>query len=198
MEGCAGVRGGPGWGPRGGGDAICAPPAARGGEAHRAATAEHSARLERAWAAVPDWSEPAEEGVEDPLPPVFTRLREVWIHLLDLDLGVRPAEWDVDFATHTVGVLLPRLPDGVALRATDVPRTWVAGAGVGREVAGAGVAGREVAGREVARAEVVGGVRDLAAWLAGRTPDGPPVSAAPLPGLGPWPAYPAHRRDLPR
>ena len=151
-------------------DAIIEATAARGAAEHRAATAEQSERLERAWAGVADWSERA---VPDPVPPVFTRWREVWLHLLDLDLGVRPAEWSADFAVHTIGVLRPRLPDGVSLRATDVPRTWGAGT------------------------EVVGGVRDLAAWLAGRVPDEPPTSAVPLPGLGPWPSYPARRQDLP-
>jgi maleylpyruvate isomerase len=152
-------------------DAIIEATASRGADEHRAATAEQSARLERAWAGVADWS--VDPGSADPLPAVFTRWREVWIHLVDLDLGVRPAEWSAEFAVHTIGVLLPRLPDGVALRATDVPRTW----GTGTEVAG--------------------GVRDLAAWLAGRAPDEPPASAVPLPELGPWPAYPTRRQDLP-
>ncbi|MEU4443319.1 maleylpyruvate isomerase family mycothiol-dependent enzyme [Actinosynnema sp. NPDC050801] len=155
-------------------DAIIEATASRTAAEHRAATVEHCERLERAWAGISDWSEPADPvAAADPVPPVFTRWREVWIHLVDLDLGVRPAEWSADFAVHTIGILLERLPDGVSLRATDVPRTW----GTGTEVAG--------------------GVRDLAAWLAGRAPDEPPGSAGPLPGLGPWPAYPSRRQDLP-
>ena len=153
-------------------DAIIEATASRSADGHRAATAEQSERLERAWAGIADWSEPVDPDEADPVPPVFTRRREVWIHLLDLDLGVRPAEWSADFAVHTIGVLRARLPAGVSLRATDVPRTWGAGT------------------------EVVGGVRDLAAWLAGRVPDEPPTSAAPLPALGPWPSYPARRQDL--
>ncbi|PSL56112.1 maleylpyruvate isomerase [Saccharothrix carnea] len=151
-------------------DAIIEATASRGADGHRAATAEHNERLERAWAGIRDWSEPAD--APDPVPPVFTRWREVWIHLLDLDLGVRPGEWSAEFAVHTIGVLRPRLPEGVSLRATDSPRTWGTGT------------------------EVVGGVRDLAAWLAGRVPDEPPTSAVPLPELGPWPSYPASRQDL--
>ncbi|GAB3004537.1 maleylpyruvate isomerase family mycothiol-dependent enzyme [Saccharothrix stipae] len=171
-------------------DAIIEATATRTAAEHRAATAEHSERLERAWAGISDWSDPAAADLTaadltaadpvttapvatDPVPHVFTRWREVWIHLVDLDLGVRPAEWSADFAVHTIGILLARLPDGVSLRATDVPRTW----GTGTEVAG--------------------GVRDLAAWLAGRVPDEPPTSAGPLPELGPWPAYPSRRQDLP-
>ena len=153
-------------------DAIIDATASRSAAEHRAATVEHAEGLERAWAGIVDWSAPTDPAVPDPLPPVFTRWREVWLHLLDLDLGVRPAEWSAEFAVHTIGVLRPRLPDGVALRATDVPRTWGTGT------------------------EVVGGVRDLAAWLAGRVPDEPPTSAAPLPDLGPWPAYPVRRQDL--
>ncbi|MFJ6671642.1 maleylpyruvate isomerase family mycothiol-dependent enzyme [Actinosynnema sp. NPDC091369] len=153
-------------------DAIIEATASRSAAEHRAATVEQAERLERAWAAVADWSEPADPAVPDPVPPVFTRWREVWIHLLDLDLGVRPGEWSAEFAVHTIGVLRPRLPDGVALRATDVPRVWGTGA------------------------EVVGGVRDLAAWLAGRVPDEPPTSAVPLPELGPWPSYPTRRQGL--
>ncbi|ROP36422.1 maleylpyruvate isomerase family mycothiol-dependent enzyme [Saccharothrix texasensis] len=154
-------------------DAIIEATASLDAAGHRAATAEMSGRLERAWAGVADWSAPVDPDEDDPVPPVFTRWREVWIHLLDLDLGVRPAEWSAEFAVHTVGVLRPRLPAGVSLRATDVARTWGAGT------------------------EVAGGVRDLAAWPAGRRPDEPPTSAAPLPELGPWPSYPARRQDLP-
>ncbi|MCE6995260.1 maleylpyruvate isomerase family mycothiol-dependent enzyme [Saccharothrix sp. S26] len=151
-------------------DAIIEATASRSAAEHRAATVEHASRLERAWAGVTDWSASADP---DPVPPVFTRWREVWIHLVDLDVGVRPAEWSAEFAVHTIAVLRSRLPDGVALRATDVPRTWGTGT------------------------EVVGGVRDLAAWLAGRVPDAPPTCAVPLPELGPWPSYPARRQDLP-
>ncbi|MFD1150762.1 maleylpyruvate isomerase family mycothiol-dependent enzyme [Saccharothrix hoggarensis] len=150
-------------------DAIIEATASRTAAEHRAATVEHSERLERAWAAVADWSEPESPDVPDPLPAVFTRWREVWIHLVDLDLGVRPAEWGVDLACHAVDVLRPRLPDGFSLRATDVPRAW-----------GTGV-------------EVSGPVRDLAAWLSGRGGPESLASASPLPPLGPWPTYPSRR-----
>jgi maleylpyruvate isomerase len=138
-------------------DAIIDATASRTAAEHRTAIAMHADRLERAWAGVEDWSSFA--------PAVFTRLREVWIHLVDLDLGVRPAEWSVDLSCHTIDLLRQRLPDGVSLRATDVPRSWGTGA------------------------EVSGTVRDLAAWLADRIPDEWPTSAAPLPRLGPWPSY---------
>ncbi|WP_033427366.1 maleylpyruvate isomerase family mycothiol-dependent enzyme [Saccharothrix syringae] len=148
-------------------DAVIEATASRSADEHRAATAEHGGRLEEVWAGVGDWDAPVLGGGVDLVPAVFTRWREVWIHLVDLDLGVRPAEWGAEFAAHVVDVLLPRLPEGVAVRAVDVPRTWGSGT------------------------EVVGGVRDLAAWLAGREPDTP--LAGPLPELGPWPAYPTRR-----
>ncbi|WP_447007541.1 maleylpyruvate isomerase family mycothiol-dependent enzyme [Saccharothrix isguenensis] len=150
-------------------DAIIEATASRSAADHRAATAEHSERLERAWSNVVDWSPPTDPDVADPVPAVFTRWRELWIHMVDLDLGVRPAEWSAEFSCHVIDVLRPRLPDDVSVRATDVPRRWGSGT------------------------EVSGGVRDLAAWLAGRVPDEPPTSA--LPVLGPWPAYPARRAD---
>jgi maleylpyruvate isomerase len=150
-------------------DAIIEATAGRSAAEHRVATAEHSDRLDRAWAGVEDWSPPTDPAVVDPVPAVFTRWRELWIHMIDLDLGVRPTEWSVEFSCHTIDILQPRLPDDVSVRATDVQRTWGSGT------------------------EVTGGVRDLAAWLAGRVPDELLVSAAPLPVLGPWPAYPARR-----
>lgn len=139
-------------------DEIIEATASRSAAEHRAALAEHSDRLEKAWAGVEDWS-------DDFATAVFTRWREVWIHLVDLDLGVRPADWSVELAGHTVDLLRRRLPDDFSLRATDVPRRW----GTGTEIAGT--------------------VRDLAAWLAGRAPAEPPTCAGPLPPLGPWPSY---------
>ncbi|MFD7654526.1 maleylpyruvate isomerase family mycothiol-dependent enzyme [Actinosynnema sp. NPDC059797] len=167
-------------------DAIIEAAAGRTADEHRADHAEHSRRLEEVWAGVEDWDAPVLGGEVDLVPAVFTRWREVWIHLVDLDLGVTPAEWGVEFSCHVVDVLRPRLPGGWGLRATDVERDW------GRaEERVAEVRAAEVRGLE-AGARVVGAVRDLAAWLAGREPVAP--LAGPLPPLGPWPAYPARRQ----
>lgn len=138
-------------------DAIIEATATRSAAEHRAAVAEHSAGLERAWAGVVDWA-----GFDS---AVEIRWREVWIHLVDLDVGVRPSAWTVDFSCHAVDFLHPRLPEGFGVRATDVDRTWGTGA------------------------EITATAHDLAAWLAGRVPDAPPTCAVPLPPLGPWPAY---------
>jgi len=136
-------------------DAIIEATATRSAAEHRTAVAEHAERLERAWAGVEDWT-----GFDS---AVEIRWREVWIHLVDLDVGVRPKAWTVDFSLHAVDFLHTRLPDGFGVRATDVDRVW----GTGSEITGA--------------------VHDLAAWLAGRVPDEWPSGS--LPELGPWPAY---------
>jgi maleylpyruvate isomerase len=91
--------------------------------------------------------------------------RETEIHCVDLDLGVRPAQWSVELCVHLFDFLEPRVPEGVQLVLT-VPdgRTWVLGSGE--------------------RVPVSGALTDLAAWLSGRSPGGPVESSAgPLPTL---------------
>ena len=89
-----------------------------------------SARLEAAWAAMPDdaWARecrmsagvlPAEE-----LP--FRRLREVEVHHVDLGLGYSPAEWPAAYVDGELARSLPRLQaraDGAPLAA------WLLGRG---------------------------------------------------------------------
>lgn len=132
-------------------DAIIEATAGRDADQHREAFAETAAALERVWAAVEDWH--VYEGA------VFTRLREVWIHLVDLDVGVEPTEWDDAFSVHVIALFSQRLPNGHAVRATDLGRTW----GMGTEIAGT--------------------AQGLAAWLLGR------ASTVTGPELGPWPTY---------
>jgi len=146
-------------------DEIIEATAGRTAAEHRAAVAEHAERLDRVWASVEDWTAPSRFAIDPLAPAVHIRWREVLIHLVDLDVGVRPSDWDVEFSCHAVDFLHTRLPPHVRLTATDVARTW----GTGDEVTGA--------------------VHDLAAWLAGRTPVDRPRSFGPLPLLGPWPAY---------
>lgn len=134
---------------------------------HRAAMARHVRALETAWgrAEAADWARPVRfrNGTLGGI--VFMRWREVWIHLVDLDLGVGPDEWNVEFSCHAVDFLRSRLPAGVRLRQTDGPRVWGSG-----------------------DVEITGCARDLAAWLAGRSPGTCPTGA--LPELGPWPPAP--------
>lgn len=159
-------------------DAIIAATAGRSAAEHRARLAAHTAGLEAVWAraADVDWSRPVTFRDADLAATVFARLRETWIHMVDLELGVRPDDWPEDLAAHAVDFLLGRLPAGTRLRAEDVPREWSVDDGT----PGAVVTGR---------------VRDLAAWLAGRTPSVPPVAAGGLPALGPWPPHPPQPPD---
>ncbi|WP_307808140.1 maleylpyruvate isomerase family mycothiol-dependent enzyme [Streptomyces oryzae] len=157
-------------------DAIIEETAGRTAAEHRAALAEHTGALMSVWALAKaeDWRRPVSFRNADIAATVFARWREVWIHMVDLDLGVAPAAWPQELAGHTLDFLLSRLPSGVRLVATDVDRDWESGGG---DAPGAA-------------AEVRGGVRDLAAWLAGRVPGTPPSSPNGLPELGPWPPHP--------
>lgn len=127
-------------------------------------------RLEAAWppATAPEWTRPVRFRNRDLAFTVFTRWREVWIHLVDCDLGLTPADWPREFAAHAIDFLLERLPPGTVLTATDTQQHWTTGDGRG--------------------AHLTGDVRDLAAWLAGRNPTheitGTPVE------LGEWPPHP--------
>lgn len=125
-------------------------------------------RLEAAWArAEPaDWRRPVRFRNGDLAGTVFTRWREVWIHLADCAIGVTPADWPAPLAAHAIDFLWSRIPGGVALVATDTGQRW-------------GPAGGE---------EVSGTVRELAAWAAGRAPARPPLE------LGPWPPHPVPDR----
>jgi maleylpyruvate isomerase len=139
-------------------DTIIDATAGRTADEHRAAVVAQAGALERVWSRVEDWTAFA--------PAVYTRWREVWIHLVDTDVGIGPADWPEDFADHAVGFLRERIPADTSLTATDVPRRW------GGQAGDTGVAGP---------------IRDLAAWLTGRG-DGAGLTA-PLPPLGPWPRY---------
>ena len=102
----------------------------------------------------------------------WMRVREVWLHALDLDAGVRTADFPPDlvdaFLDDIAGVVgaKPDCPP-VTARATDRDRTWTLGP----------------AGE---RPEVSGPAADLLAWVAGRA-DGSGLSApSDVPVLPPW------------
>ncbi len=165
-------------------------------------------RLEKAWSrATPeDWQRPVRFRNGTLAGTVYARWREVWIHLIDCEVGATPADWPTGLAAHSIDFLRSRLPAGIALQATDTGQHWPATervAGGAGEAVGASsplVAGNSVPGAVVpggvssvvARGTVVGGVRDLAAWLAGRAPvhdlSGPAVE------LGEWPPHPTPDR----
>jgi maleylpyruvate isomerase len=158
-------------------DAIIAATAGRSAVEHRAELDERTAQLEAVWvrAGDADWSRPVTFRNADLGATVYARWREVWIHMVDLELGVRPDDWPEELAGHAIDFLLSRLPAGTRLRADDVHRAWSVG-----DAPGAVVTGR---------------VRDLAAWLAGRTPTVSPAPPEELPDLGPWPPHPPQRLD---
>ncbi|MFI9759954.1 maleylpyruvate isomerase family mycothiol-dependent enzyme [Streptomyces sp. NPDC051963] len=162
-------------------NAIIETTAGRSAAEHRAQLAAHTAGLEASWARATDadWTRPVTFRNANLAATVFARWREAWIHMVDLELGVRPDDWPENLAAHTIDFLLVRLPAGARLRAEDVDRQWSVGDGPPGTV-------------------VTGGLRDLAAWLAGRTPAVSPVSPVSpeeLPALGPWPPHPPQRRN---
>jgi uncharacterized protein (TIGR03083 family) len=85
----------------------------------RAALAEQTTQLESVWADISglDWSRPVRFRNADIGATVFARWREVWIHMVDLDLGVGPDDWPMDLAIHAIDFLRTRLPEGTSLRA---------------------------------------------------------------------------------
>jgi maleylpyruvate isomerase len=148
-------------------DGIIEATAGRTADEHRRALLRHSVRLEDAWARVRDWDQHVDYRDGKLSSTVFARWREVWIHAADLDVGLAAADWPEDFGFHAVDFLADRLPAGVAVAAGG--RRWGSG-----------------------EAEVTGPVRDLAAWLSGRsTGDG---LTGDLPALGPWPGLSGARR----
>ncbi|MEU9954905.1 maleylpyruvate isomerase family mycothiol-dependent enzyme [Streptomyces sp. NPDC050982] len=161
-------------------NAIIETTAGRSAAEHRAQLAAHTAGLEASWARATgvDWSRPVTFRNADLAATVFARWREAWIHMVDLELGVRPDDWPEDLAAHAIDFLICRLPAGTRVHAEDVGRQWSVGDGP------SGMA-------------VTGGVRDLAAWLAGRAPVVPSMTAEELPALGPWPPHPPQLLDRP-
>jgi maleylpyruvate isomerase len=138
---------------------------------------EHAQRsLEEVWnlLTAEDWHRPVRFRNATVLDTALARWREAEIHAVDLAAGYRPCDWSLQFALHALDFLAARVPAGtrLVLRATDHDVDQVLGAG--------------------ATVEVSGAVRDLAAWMAGRRPDGRLHTTAPeLPELGPWPPDPA-------
>lgn len=95
----------------------------RGAAEHRAELAAKTVRLEAAWAEAgeTDWSRPVTFRDADLAATVRARWREVWIHMVDLELGVRPGprNWLLTSSTS---------PSAACLRAPAcAPRTWLAG-----------------------------------------------------------------------
>ncbi|MEV5530196.1 maleylpyruvate isomerase family mycothiol-dependent enzyme [Streptomyces prunicolor] len=127
-----------------------------------------STALDACWAGVgaADWARRVSYREGGPLTLLaLASWREAELHLVDLDLGKVPSSWSRDFCLHLFGFLTPRVPDGTRLDLV-TPQGDVWGLGEGEPV------------------RVTGTMTDLAAWLAGRSPEGPVVSdTGPLPAL---------------
>ena len=127
--------------------------------------------LEAAWDALPDERWSGHALTTDGLPNLvadlpFQRWREVEVHLVDLGLGFTHHEWDEQYVLteleQCVGALDDRLSigTGASLTASDLGRTWTAGA-------------------DRVTMQIEAPSRDLVAWLLGRRTDG-------FPEIGPW------------
>ncbi|MEU2541741.1 maleylpyruvate isomerase family mycothiol-dependent enzyme [Streptomyces iakyrus] len=132
--------------------------------------------LEDAWSRLTaaDWRRPVRFRHATVLDTALARWREAEIHAVDLALDYRPRDWPLAFALHALDFLSDRAPPDMrlALRAVDDGFTRTLGSGT--------------------TVEVTGAVRDLAAWMAGRSTDGHLSTTGPhLPQLGPWPPDPA-------
>lgn len=127
--------------------------------------------LQDAWAALrpDDWARPCGYRDSTLFGTQVGWWREIELHWVDLGIGRRSEDWSTALASHVVAFLQPRLPDGVTVVAEDTGQVWVTGTG--------------------ASAVVRGGVRALAAWIAGRPHGVLPVAetGAALPELNAWP-----------
>ncbi|NUS11043.1 MAG: maleylpyruvate isomerase family mycothiol-dependent enzyme, partial [Streptomyces sp.] len=125
---------------------------------------------EASWAAVgpDDWGRPVAYRDGTLHTAGLAWWRELEIHTVDALLGAGPSGWPPDLCTHLLGFLSVRVPGGtgLTLTAVDTGQTWTYGRG--------------------GQVAVEGRLTDLAAWLAGRAPEGP-LGGGPLPELGGWP-----------
>ncbi|MFF0018052.1 maleylpyruvate isomerase family mycothiol-dependent enzyme [Streptomyces sp. NPDC005374] len=115
-----------------------------------------TAVLDDAWSRLgpADWARPARyRGRGMLLDVLFASWRESEVHMVDYDLGPRPADWSAEFCSHLLDYLARRVPKGMCLElSTPDDRRWSLGRGEPVRVRGA--------------------LTDLAAWLGGRALDG--------------------------
>jgi maleylpyruvate isomerase len=121
------------------------------------------------------WSAPVRTAQGRPIPGreiPWMRIREVWLHAVDLDTGVRttdfPAALTEAFLDDVAGVVGAK-PDcpSLVLRSTDSDRTWPLG-------------------WDQERSEVSGPTAELLAWVSGRPAEGLAAAGGALPALPPW------------
>lgn len=144
------------------------------GDAVRAALDEASA----AWSAVgpADWTRPVKYRDSDLRAALLCWWRELEIHTADARIGHGPRDWPRELCHHLLEHLAPRVPEGLPLVLTATDETF------SRRYGDAGTPSVTVSGP----------LTDLAAWLAGRTPQQPldcrrSGRTVPPPGLLDWP-----------
>ncbi len=133
-------------------------------DALRADVRRTSAQFDADIAALPDaaWSARVRtfHGRDIPATAViWMRVREIWLHLVDLDTGVSVDSWPaelVDALLDDVTATMNARPDApsIRLRATDRERAWQ----IGTE-----------SSQDVSAHQVSGSAADLLAWLTGRS-----------------------------
>lgn len=147
--------------------------AAKDADELKAATDDALDRLKGAAEAMTeqDWLLPISYRQGDAFGGLEAAWRELAIHLTDLDLGPKQSGWSPAFCEHLFEFLGPRVPEGttLVLRPRDAAAVTLGEGGNAQEVTGT--------------------LQDLAAWLAGRNPEGELAFAGGrAPELGPWPA----------
>lgn len=156
--------------------------AVRSADRHRQAISES---LDRALAAFhglrePDWNAPISYRNGVVRDGGLALWRELVIHLTDLDLGVDPDSWSPQFCEHLFSFLAARVPAGIRLRLQPL-----------------GMPSRLLGGQGQSSSTTIavnGMATDIAAWLAGRTPNLGSLRAeaaadgVELPKLLPWPS----------
>ncbi|MFB7886560.1 maleylpyruvate isomerase family mycothiol-dependent enzyme [Cellulosimicrobium cellulans] len=169
---------------------------------HVHALASLAERLDAAWPATgsPGWDARVTYRDGTVVDALVAWWREVRIHAVDLDAGLNLDTWPRALGVHLLDFLGVRLTDDVLVELADEPTLLRVGPGGLRLAAepGTGPHSETPVGSDPgfdARDGVVvrGRLTDVAAWLAGRTPDAEPDAfragePTPLPQIGPWPS----------
>lgn len=168
---------------------------------HVAALEALADRLDAAWPALgsPGWHAPVTYRDGTVTDALVAWWREVRIHAVDLDAGIGFDTWPGPLGLHLLDFLGVRLADGVVVDLAGEPSALVAGpSGLRRAVGhapapGTGAPTDDDPGIDDPDVVVRGRLADVAAWLAGRTPDAEPDARragepVPLPEIGPWPS----------
>ncbi|WP_264030632.1 maleylpyruvate isomerase family mycothiol-dependent enzyme [Cellulosimicrobium sp. SH8] len=169
---------------------------------HVAALESLAERLDAAWPAPGSsgWDAPVTYRDGTVADALVAWWREARIHAVDLDAGIGLDTWPRPLGLHLLDFLGVRLTDDVVVEVAEEPARLRVGPGGLRLAAEPGASPHAETpvgsdpGFDAHDGVVVRGrLTDVAAWLAGRTPDAEPDTfragePAPLPEIGPWPS----------